>query len=69
MLVVEVIRLNRILDLLVTLDATYFSVQRIYVFAQISWKLNVNQNITTWIIEKKLQNTENTDLWKSSIIL
>ena len=36
LLVVEVIKLNRILDLLRTLDATYCNVQLIYGFAEIS---------------------------------
>jgi hypothetical protein len=38
MLVVEVIELNRILDLLMTLDATYCDVQLIYGSAEISYK-------------------------------
>ncbi len=38
MLVVEVIELNRILDLLMTLDATYWKVQLIYGSAEISYK-------------------------------
>jgi hypothetical protein len=36
MIVDEVIQLNRIIDLLMTLDATYCDVQRIYGLAQIS---------------------------------
>ncbi len=36
MLVVEVIKLNRILDLLMTLDATYCDIQLIYGLAEIS---------------------------------
>jgi hypothetical protein len=47
MLVVEVIELNRILDLLMTLDATYCDVQLIYGSAEISYVYNVDQNLTT----------------------
>ncbi len=38
MLVVEIIKLNRILDLLMTLDATYIDVQLIYGLAEVSEK-------------------------------
>ncbi len=48
MLVVEVIEVNRILDLLMTLDATYCNVHLIYGLAGISLKQNFNQNTTTW---------------------
>jgi hypothetical protein len=36
MLVVEVIKLNKILDLLMTLDVTYCKVQLIYGLAEVS---------------------------------